>query len=291
MWLQQPTLYAQQNPQYTQFMFNNLVINPAYAGAEEALSITVLNRNQWTGVEGAPTTQSLGAHSLVFKDKVGVGITLIYDRIGVHKNLRALSNYAYHIRLKKDAVFSFGLQAGVQNIKADYGSLAGIGNDPKLLNAVNQTLVDFGSGIFYRSKRVQAGISASKLLSNSIQFNDSLKSVLSSTNVFGYGRYQFTLNEKVQLEPGVFIKYFPNTPLSYDVNLNMVYARVLTAGFSYRKSESIALVLRFQLTYQLQLGYAYDYPIGDASQLSSASHEVMLHYVFRSVKKNVASPR
>ncbi len=272
-------------------MFNNLVVNPAYAGAEEALSITVLNRNQWTGVEGAPSTQSLGAHTLLRKEKVGVGITLIYDRIGVHKNLRALSNYAYHIRLKKDAVFSFGLQVGVQQIKADYTSLAGITNDPKLLNSVSQAFVDFGSGIYYRSKRLQLGISGSRLLSNSVYLNDTLSSVLKSTNLFGYGRYQFRLNEKLQLEPGVLIKYFPNTPLSYDVNLNLVYARVLTAGLSYRKNESIALVLRFQLTYQLQLGYAYDYPIQDAGQLSSASHEVMIQYVFRNPKKNIISPR
>ena len=267
------------------------MINPAYAGVEEALSVTLLNRNQWTGVQGAPTTLSLGAHTLLPKDKIGVGISIIYDRIGVHKNLKALTNYAYHIRLRDDAALSFGLQVGVETMKADYADLVGNSNDPKLLNTVNDTFLDFGSGIYFRSKRLQFGLSASSLLSKRLQLSDTVSSVLSSMNVFGYGRYQFALNEKFQLEPGVLIKYFPDTSVSYDVNLNVVYAHVLTAGVSYRKDESVDLILRFQLTNQLQFGYAYDYPINYAAQLSSASHELMIQYVFRNIKKNIASPR
>lgn len=284
-------LVAQQQPQYSQFMFNNLVINPAYAGAEEALSLTMLNRNQWMGVEGAPVTQSFGLHTLLPKDKIGLGISVIYDKLGVHKNLSALSNYAYHIRFQNDAVISFGLQVGVHTLNSDYTSLLGSSNDPKLMNRVSEAFVDIGSGIYFRTPRLQLGVSANRSLSNQVQLKDTLSTVLSSTNFFGYGRYQFPLSKKFDLQPGLLVKYFPDTPLSYDINLNFVYSKVLTTGVSYRKDESVDFILRFQLTTKLQLGYAYDYPLNDASRLSNASHELMIQYVFRNVHKNVTSPR
>lgn len=282
---------AQQLPQFSQFMFNNLVLNPAYAGADEALSLTVLHRSQWTGVENAPSTQSFSAHTLVKKKQIGLGLTVMRDRIGVHKNTNLLTNYAYHISIKEGAVLSMGLQLGMANLNSDYASLAGTSMDPKLVNTINETKLDFGAGIYFRSPKFHIGLSSPGLVSQSVSLNDTLSVNRRNANLLGYSRFRFTISESWAIEPGMLIKYYADLPLSIDVNLNFIYREVLTAGLSYRKSESIDLILKFQLTPQLQFGYAYDYPIQYAANLSSASHELMLGYIFRNFQKNVASPR
>jgi type IX secretion system PorP/SprF family membrane protein len=283
-------LKAQQSVQFTQFMFNNLVINPAYAGAEDAPAITVLSRNQWTGVENSPATQSFSAHTLLKKKNIGLGITIIRDQIGVHKNLDVMSNYSYHLRVADKSFISLGLQLGVSNLKSNYSSLAGTSNDPKLVD-INETLFGVGAGIYFRSPKFQIGVSVPQLLSKTVQINDTTTLDVRRLNILGNSRYMFSVSDRVEMEPGVMVKYYPDLPLSYDIYWNIIYRKVLTVGASYRKKESVDLILKFQLTPKLQLGYAYDYPIGVVANLSSASHELMINYVFRSIKKRVASPR
>jgi len=282
---------AQQLPQFTQFMYNNLVINPAYAGADEALSLTLLHRSQWTGVDNAPSTQSFSAHSLLRKKQIGLGLTIVRDEIGVHKNTNILTNYAYHINVAEGTVLSMGLQVGLTNLKSDYASLASAPLDPKLVNSINETMIDFGAGLYLRSPRFNLSLSSPGLLSRTVSVSDSVSVNFKRANFMGYGRYRFTLSDQFDMEPGIMIKYFTNLPFSYDVNLNFIYRKVLTTGVSYRRNESVDLILKFQLTRQLQFGYAYDYPINYAARLSSASHELMLNYLFRDFKKRAASPR
>ncbi len=282
---------AQQLPQFSQFMYNNLVLNPAYAGADEALSVSLLHRSQWTGVENAPSTQSLSIHTLVKKKQIGLGLTIVSDRIGVHKNTSILSNYAFHIAVKEGVTFSMGLQAGITNLKSDYASLAGTSADPKLANSVNETNLDFGAGLSLRSRAFQLGLSVPGLISQTVGLNDSLSVTLKKMSWLGYLRYRFTLTEAWAFEPAILVKYLPGLPVSIDGNLNFVFRDVFTSGVSYRSHESIDLLLRFQLTPQLQFGYAYDYPIQSAARLSSASHELMLSYVFRNYQRNVKSAR
>src|SRR5687768_3116538 len=160
------TSYAQQKVQFTQYMFNELVINPAYAGADEALSLTFIQRKQWTNIESSPSTQSLSAHSLLKKKNLGFGVTLVNDKIGVHRNLTALTNFAYHLRVAKHSYLSMGLQGGIHNRKSNYGMLAGTSNvDPKLYDAhVTYTAFDLGMGFYFRSPRLHVGLSAPEML-------------------------------------------------------------------------------------------------------------------------------
>jgi len=281
---------AQQGPQFTQFMFNNMILNPAYAGADEALSVTVLNRSQWNGLEGAPTTQCFSAHTLLPGQRVGLGLSVIRDAIGVHKNTNIRTNYAYHIPLRSGAVLSMGLQAGITTLKSDYASLLGNSNDPKLMSSINNTMLGFGTGIYYRSVRWCAGLSVPELLSKTVNIQDTLSLRVKRSNVMGYAKYSFTLNEWFDIQPSILIKYFSQVPVSADFNINLIYRKVLTGGVAYRRSESIDLMMRFQLTSQLQFGYAYDHPI-QSSRLASASHELMIGYLFNNIQKDVASPR
>lgn len=284
---------AQQKVQFTQYMFNGLVINPAYAGADEALSLTFIHRNQWAGVEGAPKTQTLSGHTLFKKKKVGLGLIFTNDKIGVHNNFNFLTNYAYHLQIDNDSYLSFGLQAGLHNRRSDYSSVfEGSGNDPGLNYAlVSHTFFDFGAGLYFRSPRLHIGFSIPEIIPQQITLNDTLSTRFSEVNNFLYSRYLISLNDDVNLEPSLLLKYINGVPLSYDMNMNFVYRNVLTTGLSYRRNESIDFLLKGQVTPQLQIGYSYDYPIGRISALFNASHEVMIHYLFRFKESNVTSPR
>ncbi|MBT1711644.1 type IX secretion system membrane protein PorP/SprF [Fulvivirgaceae bacterium PWU5] len=282
---------AQQAPQFTQFMLNNMVLNPAYAGAEEALTLTVLTRGQWSGVDGAPSTQCLSAHTLLRSQRVGLGLAVVRDQIGVHKNTNIRTNYAYHLPVHNRGILSMGIQAGVTTLKSDYASLLGNSNDPQLMSNVNKTFLGFGAGIYYRTTHWCAGLSIPELMSKTLAVQDTLTVRVRRTNVLGYARYSFMVNESIDIEPAILLKYYAGVPVSADINLNVVYRKALTGGLSYRKGESIDLLMRFQLTPQLQLGYAYDHPVGSAGQLSSASHELMVSYRFSNIQMDVESPR
>jgi type IX secretion system PorP/SprF family membrane protein len=280
---------AQQAPQFTQFMFNNLIVNPAYAGADKVGTINFLNRSQWSGVDGAPSTLAFSAHMPT--RNIGLGISLVHDRIGVHKNIAVRTNYAYHIRLNENTTLSMGLQAGLINLRSDYPSLAASAGDPKALNTINEMFFDFGAGIHLQSSRLQIGFSSPSIFANNIHINDTVNVVFKNTTMYAYLRYRFSMNQDIDLEPGILIKYFQHVPLAVDVNAMLTYRKVIGAGLAYRHKESIDAFMRLQLTYQLQLAYAYDYPIHLASRLSSSSHEIMIQYQFRKQAKNISSPR
>ncbi len=284
---------AQQRVQFTQYMFNGLVINPAYAGAEEALSLTLIQRKQWSKIEGSPSTQSFSGHSLFKKKQLGLGGMLINDKIGVHRNVTALASMAYHLKVGELSYLSMGLQAGVHSRKSNYGSLAGNTNvDPKLYDAsVSYTAFDMGMGLYFRSPRLHVGISAPELLPESFSLNDTTSVRLSNVNFFIFSKYRVTVSDNLDVEPSILLKYLKGIPLSYDINFNLIYRKVLTLGLSYRKSESIDFMLKGQITPQLQFGYSYDYAIGEVSRLSNGSHELMLNYVFKYTQAKVISPR
>jgi type IX secretion system PorP/SprF family membrane protein len=287
------TTFAQQKVQFTQYMFNGLVINPAYAGADEALSLTLIQRKQWANVEGSPSTQSLSAHTLFGRKHIGLGMTLINDKIGIHKNLSALTNYAYHLRVGTKSYLSMGVQAGLHSRKSNYGRLAGTTNtDPRLYDAsVSYTAFDFGMGLYYRSPKLHVGLSAPEMLPERFLLNDTLTVRLSNVNIFGFSKYVFVLSPMFDLEPSILIKHLTGVPLSYDLNVNVIYRKVLSAGLSYRKKESIDFMLKAQLTPQLQFGYAYDHPVGKISTMTNGSHEFIIKYVFRYTQDKVMSPR
>lgn len=284
------TVYGQQGPQFTQFMFNNLAINPAFAGVDEALSMTAVSRTQWSGIESAPVTTSFSAHGLVL-DRVGLGLTVIDDRIGVHAITSVTGNYAYHIKAGRSSYISMGVQGGVTRFVSDYPSIAGNSNDPKLANYINQTRPDIGAGVYFRSPRLDVGLSALGLLTRRMALNNTVSTKLQNADFLAYMRYRMKLSKTLTLEPAVLIKYFPGLLPSFDVNGSLVYRNVLTAGLSYRSNESVDLLFKLQLTTRLQLGYAYDHPLKSKTSLNRASHEVMLNYVFRKVHNNVAAPR
>lgn len=286
--------YAQQGAQFTQYMFNPIVINPAYAGSDEALKLTLVNRSQWVSVEGAPVTQGLYANGLFQRQRVGVGLSFVNDKIGIHRIQDLRGMIAYHLPVSKEATLSFGMQAGISMARSNYASL-NTGNttlDPQLAGAgVSSTTPMLGMGAYYRSKRFHLGLSMPSVLSQRATLSDTLSVKWKRVNYLLFSKYDFALGENMRLEPSILLKYYPGAPLSFDVNTCLVIRDALTLGLSYRKKESIDFLLRAQLTRQLQFGYSYDHVIGEVVNASRGTHEISVSYLFRFSYDNVDSPR
>lgn len=287
-------LQAQQNAQFTQYMFNGIVINPAYAGTDEALKITLINRSQWVSFDGAPVTQGIYAHNLLQKQRMGLGLSFVNDKIGVHRNQNLRAMMAYHLPVSREATLSFGMQAGLAMTRSNYASL-NTGNatmDPQLAGlGVSKSSLAMGMGIYFHSKKFHLGLSIPDLIPQTASINDTLSIQWKRTNYFLFSKYSIVINEGLRLEPGMLLKYYPGMPLSFDLNACVVIKEALTLGLAYRKAESIGLLLRAQLTPQLQFGYSYDHVTGEVVNASRGTHELSVGYRFRYSHDNVDSPR
>lgn len=291
-WLYATNSFAQQQVMFTQYMFNGLAINPAYAGIHEGLSASVLWREQWVGFEGAPSTQTISLHSPLAQSSASFGGVIIRDKIGVTEQIGVQGSAAYRIFIDKDTRLSFGLQASLNNFRANYldGSS---GADPTLNNSnINVFKPNFGFGLLYHSDRYYVGLSIPQLLNQS--FDDSNESSESELvrHYFLTAGYVFILNPDFKLKPNILVKSVSGAPIQLDLNLNLLIKDVVWVGASYRSFDSIDLLMQLQLTPRLQLGYAYD--ISTSSELrsvNSGSHEFMLSYVFQLTNMRAISPR
>lgn len=282
--------YGQQRAVFTQFMFNPISFNPAFAGHDEALSVTFHNRFQWLGVDGAPVTQALSGHSLFRNEQVGVGFSVISDRIGVHRSSEIMGMAAYHLRVSSTASVSAGIQAGLNHNRSDYSAIGQ--NDPRVGGQdIPQTSPELGVGLGFRSRRFESGISVPHLIRKKIAVNDSVQFGLGDVHYFLFSKYSIVMNNAVKLEPGLLLKRVNHIPLSFDLNVNAIFHDVLTVGISYRRNESIDFLWRARVTPQLQLGYSYDHVTGNASSVARNSHEFMINYLFSFAEDDLSSPR
>lgn len=286
--------HGQQKPQFTQYISNELLINPAYAGAAGALDVSLFHRAQWSAVEGAPTTQALTAHSLFKSANVGAGITLINDNIGINNVLNISPSFSYRIQLQSETFLSFGMQIGINQKTTDYNSLNGQvqnPNDPNLnVGNLSETTFELGSGVYLMTPRLNLGISMPNMLYKPVSA-DSLDNKLLNNNLYFMLRYRIPISSMFVLQPGVLIRYTNNAPLYMDFNLSAVLNNVLLVGVSYRLEQSVNPIIQAKITPQLKLGYAFDYPLSSQSSFGSNSHEFMVSYLFSFSKQNVSRLR
>ena len=289
------SICAQQLGQYTHYFSNELIINPAFAGGHDALSVTAVHRSQWVGLEGAPTTQSFSIHSLAKNDQLGVGMTLIHDHVGVHQNFTATGALAYRLRLSRDSYLSLGVQAGVNQKSSDYSKLTvppGGVYDPAVdLSNIATTSLEVGAGAYLKTPKLHLGISSPKLFSSKTQFNDSISVALNQAHYFVYGRYRTPINHNLKIQPNFLVKVLPGLPVSWDLGMNLIWNEVLLTGLSYRSTESLDFLIQAKLSAQLKVGYAFDYTLQEVSGLGRSSHEVMLNYLFKYNNYRTRAPR
>jgi type IX secretion system PorP/SprF family membrane protein len=287
-------LTAQQDVMFTQYMFNGLTINPAYAGSHNAISANFIGRKQWVKLNGAPQSTSFSIHSPLGGEKIALGAQLIQDKIGVSKNFLGNLSGAYHLPISNTAKLSFGLSAGLDQLSANFNDLY-LGQDvslidPDLSNQSNFTdsKVNFGTGAYYYSKSTFLGVSVPRLLENSFGKNDIYQQ---KRHVFVYAGHVFTFSPNFKFKPNVLVKMTKNSPASIDLNANFLLIDKIWLGASYRSFESIDFLAQINVTDQLGIGYAYDWNTNGLKDANSGSHEIMLSYLFSFRKQAMLSPR
>jgi type IX secretion system PorP/SprF family membrane protein len=294
--------FGQQDPMYSQYMFNMLAVNPAYAGSRDVLSATALYRNQWVGIKGAPNTITFSADMPIKNEKIGLGINITDDRLGVMHNSLLSISYAYRIRLTSKGTLAFGLQASANQYKADYGVVDPTQNttttpDQSFSGSVTQILPNVGFGIYYTTDRFYIGGSIPKLIKNSL--SDYYDPSINFTNFanrenrhfFIVAGYVIPLNYIFKLKPSMLLKAVRGAPLELDINANLWIHDVISVGLSYRTGDSIDGLLEFQVSPQFRFGYAYDMTLTNLGRYNSGSHELMLRYEFGYSKSKIISPR
>ena len=288
--------YAQQDTQFTNYMYNTLSFNPAYAGSRGTTSIYLSQRSQWVGLEGSPTTNALSYHSPIGSSNLGIGISFLNDAIGpVEENLFSI-DMSYTIQTSYDYKLAFGLRASAHMLNVDFTKL-NIFNPGDVLaqnNINNRISPNIGFGMFWYSDKSYLGFSIPNLLETK-HINKGLNSSVSSISKerlhyhFTAG-YIFDLSQDVLFKPAVLTKIVSGSPLQVDVSANFQLYDKFTLGASYRLDAAVSFLGGFQLSRNWLLGYAYDFDTNNLSTYNSGSHEVFLRYeIFRT--NRVKSPR
>lgn len=286
---------AQQLPQFTQYMYNTIAINPAYAGSRNALSIIGLNRNQWAGFDGGPQTQTLSIHSPLRNEKVGLGFSLINDKAGYENFTYAFADFSYTIKASDDVKVSFGLKAGMTYYKLaeELYNATEVNQDPYFSDKLNRWNSNFGAGVLFHSDRWYAGLSMPKMINHDLN-NDTEFAALERIHYYAIGGYVFDLSDNLKLKPSFMMKYTKGAAISTDFTANFLFNEKFWLGGSYRlngEQNAIGALVDFQVTDQFRVGYTYEIPTGEIRPYTSGSHEILLMYEFRFMKRKQKSPR
>lgn len=272
---------AQQMPQFSQYMYNTISINPAYAGTREKLNVTLLNRNQWVGIDGAPVTQTLSIDTAIPDTNLGVGLSIINDKLGYESTKYIYADVSYSIAINDDYRLSFGIKAGMSK----YGIDAELLNDPDAIgdeyldNIFTSWKPNFGAGIYYRSDEWYLGLSTPRLINYTNQTSLEYESIERSS-YYLTGGAMLKLNSTLKLKPTFLVKYTNGAPLSVDLTANFLINEKFWIGAAYRLNDSFGVLASFQITENLKIGYSYDAISSDLSPYTSGSHEVFINYQF-----------
>ena len=288
-------LFAQHNIVYSQYIFNGLLINPAYAGSHVQLSATLNYRNQWINFEGAPETTTLGVHSAFRRERVGLGLLVTNDKIGSSRNTGLFGSYAYIIKRPGGGVLSLGVQGGFNNFKADFTELnLKADGDPIFNGFFNELRPNFGGGIFYYNKKMFAGFSVPTILKHADFFKGSFEQLALPRVYYVHAGTTFAIDrmEKVKVSPSFLLRVQDGTPLSADVNLNVIFYDQISIGHSYRTGDAFITFLGFKLSEKFHFVYSYDWTTSAIGNYSRGTHEFTLNFRtrIRNVHKDVECP-
>ncbi|MBV1923437.1 MAG: type IX secretion system membrane protein PorP/SprF [Flavobacteriaceae bacterium] len=282
---------AQQDPQYTQYMYNMNVVNPAYAGSKESLHLTALYRNQWSGIADNPVTFTFSAHSPI-GDKVGLGLSAIKDELGPISETNVYVDFSYTLQLSESFNLALGLKAGAtfHDVGLSTLDLQDEG-DPFFSQDINNTYPNIGAGAFLYNDNFYLGFSVPNML-NSVHLDENGLKYGSETNhYFGTAGYVFQVTENFKLKPSVMVKTAFDAPISYDGNLNALFYEKFEIGASYRLDDSFSGMVGFQVNPNIRIGYAYDRVMSDIKSVADASHEVIINFDLNFKKRTLKSPR
>ncbi|WP_374548552.1 type IX secretion system membrane protein PorP/SprF [Flavobacterium sp.] len=284
--------FAQQDAQYTQYMYNTININPAYAGSRGVMSIFGLHRTQWVGLDGAPVTNAFSLNTPFNESNLGLGVSFVNDRIGPTNENQISVDLSYSVQMSEDYKLSFGLKATGNIFNLDVNKLnPADANDPNLQNFNSEFSPNFGAGLYLHSDKLYFGLSVPNFLQDT-KYNDNDVSVFKERmNFYAIGGYVFDLSQNVKFKPAFLTKMVQGAPLQVDASANFMFFDKLILGGAYRWDAAWSAMAGFQITDGLLIGYGYDRETTNLRNYNSGSHEVFLRFeLFNRVNKLV-SPR
>ncbi|MGE0773128.1 MAG: type IX secretion system membrane protein PorP/SprF [Cyclobacteriaceae bacterium] len=274
-------LMAQQRPVQSLYMFDPLLVNPAYAGTHVQLSATAIYRNQWVNLPGAPKTLTATIHSGFLKKKMGLGVIIANDQIGIHNDFSFYGVYSYKILLPNKATVSMGLQGGFNNLRSNYNLLNLKSQaDPNLTGVIFDFAPNVGAGAFYHTNDFYFGFSVPQIINNPV-FNP----LEGGQSLSGQNRYYYVMaginrqiSANVKYFPSSLIRFQDHAPLSFDINNTVILYNAVGLGISYRLNDGIVGLFELQLNDNFHVGYGYDFTTSALNQFSNGSHELMINY-------------
>jgi type IX secretion system PorP/SprF family membrane protein len=272
---------AQQDPLFTQYMFNTLSVNPAYAGSADMLTANAIYRKQWVNFDGAPTTQTVTLHSPLRNESVSIGGTIVNDSHGPVRQTGVYADVSYRIFFGKSKL-AFGLKGGLNLFQANLVDLNPLQEDDPAFaaNISNKSLPNFGFGILWYSERFMVGLSAPKLLSNKLidgelpDFNNNTE----KQHFFFIAGYVWDLNPYLKFKPTIMLKGVDGAPPGADVTANFLLYDKFWIGAMYRWEDAVGALLQYEINNKFRIGYSYDYTLSDIGDYSTGSHEIMLGF-------------
>ncbi|WP_338877251.1 type IX secretion system membrane protein PorP/SprF [Spirosoma sp. SC4-14] len=301
------SVWAQQDKMFSQYMFNMMALNPAYAGSREVLSMSALYRSQWTGIQGAPQTATFTMDMPLNRERIGVGLQLYSDKVGVFQEAGAFASYAFRIPVGDRSTLALGLQAGASSYQANLVDvLVNPGNagqpDPNFANNISKMLPNFGTGLYLSSDRAYISISVPRLIKNKLnEYNTGgYRSTQLRQAYLGAG-FVVELSPDVKMKPSTLLRYAEGSNLGVDANINFWFVDKIAIGASLRKNQfsswstyttdALVGLLEIQLTDQIRFGYAYDRTMNAFKDIAPSSHEFMLRYEIGRSKTHIMTPR
>lgn len=285
---------AQQDPQYTNYMYNTININPAYAGSRGALSIFGLHRSQWVGIDGAPTTNSFSVNTPLGDSKVGLGVSFVNDRLGVMNENTISIDFSYTIDLNdRDSKLSFGLKGSGNMLSVAYSDLIKYNpNDPKILTDISGEFTpNIGAGVYWHNEKTYFGFSVPNFLETT-RYNDNIQSTMQQKmHYYFMGGHVIDINPTLKFKPAFLLKAVNGAPLQADITGNFLIHDKFTIGGAYRWDAAWSALVGFQITDGLFIGYSYDNDVKGLSNYNSGSHEVFLRFELFNKYRRVNSPR
>jgi type IX secretion system PorP/SprF family membrane protein len=285
--------YAQQESQYTHYMYNTININPAYAGSRGVLSVFGLHRTQWVGLDGAPITNSFSINTPIQNSRMGIGLSFVNDKIGASEQNNISVDFSYTIPVSLDYKLSFGLKASANLLNVDYTKLDRYDlNDPKFQNNIDNVFSpNIGAGVYFHSDQLYVGFSVPNFLPLR-RFDDVVSSAVeNSLHYYLIGGYVFDVSPSLKLKPTFMTKMISGAPLQLDLSVNALIQDKLTLGVAWRWDAALTAMAGFQLRDGLFVGYSYDFETTSLSNYNSGSHEVFLRFELLNIQKRIITPR
>jgi type IX secretion system PorP/SprF family membrane protein len=284
--------FAQQDAQYTQYMYNTINVNPAYAGSRGALSFFAQNRTQWVGLDGAPITNTISVNTPFNNTKLGAGLSIVNDEIGPSTSNSISADLSYTIPVSESFRLSFGIKGTVNLFNIDVNKLnPGDQTDPQFQNFDNEISPNIGAGLYLHSDKAYVGFSIPTFLETDAYNDNDVAIYKEKINYYLIGGYIFELSPSAKFKPAFMTKLVEGSPLQVDVSANFMFIDKLTLGVAYRWSAAVTAMAGFQISDAFYVGYSYDFETTALENYNSGSHEFFLRYEIFTKNSRMVTPR